>query len=52
MKKFLSSHFEMKDLGEARFVLGIETNLASSRQIERGIRTISKDIYRKGPKEI
>jgi hypothetical protein len=24
MKKFLSSYFEMKDLGEARFVLGIE----------------------------
>jgi hypothetical protein len=24
MKRFLSSHFEMKDLGEARFVLGIE----------------------------
>jgi hypothetical protein len=23
-KKFLSSHFEMKDFGEAKFVLGIE----------------------------
>jgi hypothetical protein len=47
-KKFLSSHFKMKDLGEARFVLEIEIH----RDRLKGIRTVAKYIYRKGPKEI
>ena len=39
-KKFLSSNFDMKDLGEASFVLGIK------------IRIIAKGILRKGSNEI
>jgi hypothetical protein len=32
-KRFLSSHFEMKDLGEARFVVGIEIHRDRMREV-------------------
>ena len=48
-KKFLSSKFDMKDLGEASFVLGIEIHRD---RIKRGIRTVTKGIHRKNLKEI
>ena len=47
-KKFLSSKFDMKDLGEASYVLGIEIH----RDRKRGIRTVTKGIHRKSIKEI
>jgi hypothetical protein len=40
-KKFLSSHFEMKDLGEARFVLGIEIH----RDRMKGVLGLSQKTY-------
>jgi hypothetical protein len=46
-KKYLSSKFDMKDLGEASFVLGIEIH-----RDKRGIRSVIKGIRRKGFKEI
>ena len=48
-KKFLSSNFDMKDLGEVSFVLGIEIHRDRTK---RGIRTITKGILRKGSKEV
>ena len=48
-KKFLSSKFDMKDLGEASFVLEIEIH----RDREKwGFRIITKGILRKSSKEI
>jgi hypothetical protein len=41
MKRFLSSHFEMKDLGEARFVLGIEIH----RDRMKWVLGLSQNIY-------
>ena len=49
MKKFLSSNFDMKDLGEASFVLGTEIH---RHRRKRGFRIITKDIHRKVSKEI
>ena len=47
--KFLSSKFDMKDLGEASFVLGIEIH----RDREKGgFKIIAKGILRKSYKEI
>jgi hypothetical protein len=43
IKSFLSSQFDMKDLGEASYVLGIEIH----RDRERAIRTFAKVIHRK-----
>jgi hypothetical protein len=40
-KRFSSSHFEMKDLGEARFVLGIEIH----RDRMKGVLGLSQKIY-------
>jgi hypothetical protein len=40
-KRFLSSHFEMKDLGEARFVLGIEIH----RDRTKGVLGLSQKTY-------
>ena len=40
-KIFLSRNFEMKDLGEASFVLGIET----PRTISRCSKIITKELY-------
>jgi hypothetical protein len=40
-KRFLSSHFEMKDLGEAKFVLGIEIH----RDRMKGVLGLSQKIY-------
>jgi hypothetical protein len=40
-KSFLSSHFEMKDLGEARFVLGIEIH----RDRVKGVLGLSQKTY-------
>ena len=40
-KKFLSSNFDMKDLGEASFVLGIEIN----RDITNGVLGLSQKAY-------
>jgi hypothetical protein len=40
-KKFLSSHFDMKDLGEASFVLGIEIH----RDRNRGVLGLSQKAY-------
>ena len=48
-KKFLSLKFDMKGLGEASFVLGIEIHRDRNK---RGIRTITKGIHRKNLKEI
>jgi hypothetical protein len=48
-KKFLSSNYDMKVLGEASFVLGIEVHRERKK---RGIRTIAKGILRRGSKEI
>ena len=48
-KKFLSSKFDMKDLGEASFVLGIEIHRDRRK---RGIRTVTESIHRKSLKEI
>ena len=47
-KKFLSSKFDMKDLGEASFVLGIEIH----RDRSNGYGTVTKGIHRKDLKEI
>ena len=48
-KKFLSSKFDMKDLGEASFVLGIEIH----RDRSKGVLGLSqKGIHRKNLKEI
>ena len=41
MKKFLSSNFDMKDLGEASFVLGIEIH----RDRRKGILGLSQKAY-------
>ena len=48
-KKFCPQNFDMKDLGEASFVLGIEIHRDRRK---RGIRTVTKDIHRKNLKEI
>ena len=40
-KKFLSSKFDMKDLGEASFVLGIEIH----RDREKGVLRLSQNAY-------
>ena len=40
-KKFLSSKFDMKDLGEASFVLGIEIH----RDREKGVLGLSQKAY-------
>jgi hypothetical protein len=48
-KRFLSSNFDMKDLGEASFVLGIE--IQRDRR-KRGIGIITEGILRKSSKEI
>ena len=40
-KKFLSSKFDMKDLGEASFVLGIEIH----QDREKGVLELSQKIY-------
>ena len=42
-KKFLSSKFDMKDLGEASFVLGIEIH----RDREKGVLGLSQKAYLK-----
>jgi hypothetical protein len=48
-KMFLSSNFDMKDLGEASFVLEIKIH----RDRRNGdIRIVTEDILRKGSKEI
>jgi hypothetical protein len=47
-KRFLSSNFDMKDLGEASFILGIEIH----RDRRRGIGIITEGILRKDSKEI
>ena len=48
-KKFLFSKFDMKDLGEASFVLGIEIH----RDRENGVLGLSQKIYlEKSSKEI
>jgi hypothetical protein len=47
-KKFLSSNFDMKDLGEASYVLGIEF----SETEKMSLRTIIEGIFRKSSKEI
>jgi hypothetical protein len=49
IKRFLSSNFDMKDLGKASFVIGIEIHRDRRK---RGIRIITEDILRKGFKEI
>ena len=41
MKKFLSSNFDMKDLGEASFVLGIEIH----RDRRKGVLGLSQKAY-------
>jgi hypothetical protein len=41
MKKFLSSHFDMKDLGDASYVLGIEIH----RDRKNGILGLSQNAY-------
>ena len=48
-KKFLFSKFDMKDLGEASFVLGIEIHRDRRK---KGIRTVTKGIHGKDLKEI
>jgi hypothetical protein len=48
-KMFLSSNFDMKDLGEASFVL--EIKIHRDRR-NGGIRIVTEDILRKGSKEI
>jgi hypothetical protein len=48
-KRFLSLDFDMKDLGEASFLLGIEIHRDRR---NGGIRIITKGILRKGSKEI
>ena len=48
-KKFLFSNFDMKDLGEASFVLGIEIH----RDRRKGVfRTIAEGIPREDSKEV
>jgi hypothetical protein len=49
-KRFLSSNFDMKDLGEASYVMGIEIN--SPRQEKWSFRTIVEGIFRKSSKKI
>jgi hypothetical protein len=41
MKKFLSSNFDMEDLGEASFVLGIEIH----RDRRKGVLGLSQKVY-------
>ena len=48
-KKFLSLDFDLKDLGEASFILEIEVDRDRRK---RGIRIIAKGIFRKVSKEI
>ena len=48
-KKFLSSNFDMKDLGEASFILGIEIHQDRKKG---GIRIIREGSLGKGSKEI
>jgi hypothetical protein len=48
-KMFLSSNFDMKDLGEASFIL--EIKIHRDRR-NGGIRIVTEDILRKGSKEI
>ena len=48
-KKFLSSNFDMKDLGEVSFVLGIKIHRDRRKG---GFRIIIKGILRKGSKEM
>ena len=43
-KKFLSSNFDITDLGEASYVLGIEIH----REEKWSFRTIAEGIFRKG----
>ena len=45
IKRFLSRNFEMKDLGDASFVLGIQIHRDRSRGYSR---IITKELYRKG----
>jgi hypothetical protein len=48
-KRFLSSNFDTKDLGEASFILGIEIH----RDRRKGVLRLSqKGILRKGSKEV
>jgi hypothetical protein len=49
IKRFLSSNFDMKDLGEASFIIGIEIH-RDRRKGDVGI--ITKGILRKSSKEI
>jgi hypothetical protein len=49
IKRFLSSNFDMKDLGEASFIIGIEIH----RDRRKGsIKIITEGIFRKNSKEI
>jgi len=48
-KKFLSSNFDMKDLGEASFVLGIEIHRDRRNEV---FRIIAENILRKDSKEV
>ena len=51
MKKFLSSNFDMKDLGEASFVLRIGIEIHRDRR--KGVLELSQKAYlEKGSKEI
>jgi len=48
-KKFLSSNFDMKDLGEVSFVLGIEIHRDRRNEV---FRIIAENILRKDSKEV
>jgi hypothetical protein len=47
-KRFLFLNFDMKDLGEALFILGIEIH----QDRKKGIEIITECIFKKGSKEI